>query len=301
MTEPAIDRSELLAALAEVESGEAASFSEPAPPAAGAAASETATSPDEPTQSEEHLEAAPDASDDSPPVHVAGNTLIPIAELDAVMAEIDGLPPEQAAAIPSLEPSAAPASEASKPGPEISAAPIATAAPAAPSSKNPIPGSNPPAAGAPAKGIKFVIGRKAENPAGSEKSAGSKSEPPKRAGLPEPVAATLEDSPAEDDLNPRVTIGKRVYRLFDGVLEALNRPFQRLSGGLRGAVGIASVTTIIISLGTSAALPVIWPHRDAIAFLEEKRRELDDPKPKKSASGGQKAGHDDKAAAAPAH
>jgi hypothetical protein len=57
----------------------------------------------------------------------------------------------------------------------------------------------------------------------------------------------------------------------------LNRPTEKLSAPARAWVGTVAATTLVVSLLSSLALPALLPHRDAVTFVQGKRRELEAP------------------------
>lgn len=76
---------------------------------------------------------------------------------------------------------------------------------------------------------------------------------------------------------PTAPMVKRFYRAVDRVLDALNRPFGSLGERGRVLVGWVALTTLIVSILVAVLMPLILPHRDAVAFLQEKRARLDPP------------------------
>lgn len=274
---------ELMAALAAIESGD------PSAAVAGA------TIHDDPPPEAEAIDAV------APPPHEAANSLLPADELAAALDEIDRLCPEDAAAIPSLagdaqaataSPSSGSADEGDRTEPAAKAA-----APSVDSNggeaASPSPGVAPAAAPAkPASSIRFVIapaalagGKGATSEAGGRAreasgqattphgAAGSNCE---RRGLGEHAASAgeLGDRPTATFV-PRAPLAKRVYRAIDGMLEFVNAPFLRVSEAVRNAIGVVAATSLAVSLLAIVVLPIVTPHRDAIAFVEEKRRALE--------------------------
>lgn len=178
----------------------------------------------------------------------ASTPIVSEAEIQAALAEAQA----QATSIPSLDDgqsaavvpvpveTAAPLRPLPREAPpDVAPAPVAAPEPAAAqpvATPTPAPGSTPPAS--------------AEAPA---------------AGLP-------EESTAEPAAGARWwRIGGRIvdllYSLIDGVLWALNRPFERLSAETRQLLGVLALVTVIISLAAAYWLPRLWPPRDAVSQL----------------------------------
>ena len=86
-----------------------------------------------------------------------------------------------------------------------------------------------------------------------------------------------EAASSATELRPAAPIGKRAYRLADRWLEKLNQPFARLDSNIKAAIGMAAVTTVVVSLLAMLLMPVILPHRDAVVFLEEKVQKMNTP------------------------
>lgn len=81
---------------------------------------------------------------------------------------------------------------------------------------------------------------------------------------------------------PVAPLAKRVYRTLDRALDALNRPLARLGPGARALVGWVALVTLVVSMLAALLLPRVFPHRDAITFLQEKHAQLDAPPPDKT-------------------
>ncbi len=108
---------------------------------------------------------------------------------------------------------------------------------------------------APAKRIRFKIKKK---PGQDEHDAGAYQPPAK--GDATTGGVTLPETP----------LLKRVVRLLDRLLDAINRPFARLSDTQRNAIGYAAAATLATSLLASLLMPRALPYRDATTFLREK-------------------------------
>lgn len=131
------------------------------------------------------------------------------------------------------------------------------------------------AAAAAAKGLKFKIGKKG---AGGELSAPSA--PATR--MPDALAPGAAPSAlALPALSPAVRLGKRVIRVVEAALDAVHRPLARISPNLLPVIGVCALTTIGVSALSIIALPILFPSRDAISYLDERIAALDAPKVEK--------------------
>lgn len=128
------------------------------------------------------------------------------------------------------------------------------------------PGVSPPAT-PPTKKVQFKIKKVARD--GSEQAAPANPAAP-RVRKPTTAAAT----PAKPTVSPAAALGKRLYRVVDVLLEAVNRPFARLPMGARQAMGWASAASIAVSILWLVIASLVFTHRDAFEFLERKRAEV---------------------------
>lgn len=78
---------------------------------------------------------------------------------------------------------------------------------------------------------------------------------------------------------PATPIGKRIYRAVDAVLRWIDRPFSKLDPAAKSMIGRAALTSIVVSILLTVLVPLMFPHLDAIMFLEEKVAELPEPVP----------------------
>jgi hypothetical protein len=78
----------------------------------------------------------------------------------------------------------------------------------------------------------------------------------------------VENSAASGVPAPRANV---LYRLVDGLLGLVNRPFAALSPPVRQAIGAVGIVTIIVSLAAGGLFPRLFPPKDAVAFLRAKR------------------------------
>jgi hypothetical protein len=74
---------------------------------------------------------------------------------------------------------------------------------------------------------------------------------------------------------PTTAIWKRLYRAIDAVLAIVNLPFVWMPRTARILVGHAAIATTVLAILSANVLPVMFPRRDAITFLAEKRAALD--------------------------
>lgn len=182
---------------------------------------------------------------------MAGGASPPIvseAEIQAALAEAEA----QATSIPSLDDGQPPA---------VVSVPVETAAPL-----RPLPRESPPEAAATAPTTPGVSPPPAVTPA------------PAPGGAPSgPAEAQAAASPAESSAEPAVAaarwwgVGGRIvdllYSVIDGVLWALNRPFEKLSAETRQLLGLLALVTVIVSLTAAYLLPRLCPPRDAVSQL----------------------------------
>jgi hypothetical protein len=131
------------------------------------------------------------------------------------------------------------------------------------------------AAAVAAKGLKFTIGKKGVGglaPA-TPAMSGRVTDTAQSGAAP----STL-DLPA---LSPAVRLGKRVIRVVEAALDAVHRPLARISPNLLPVIGVCALTTIGVSTLSIVALPILFPSRDAISYLDERIAALDAPKVEK--------------------
>ncbi|MEW6197610.1 MAG: hypothetical protein AB1601_02950 [Planctomycetota bacterium] len=177
---------------------------------------------------------------------MAGGASTPIvseAEIQAALAEAQA----HATSIPSLDDGQSPT---------VVPVPVETAAPL-----RPLPREAPPEAAAPAPGA-------TPEPAAA---------PAPGSTPPDPAGAQAAGPPADPTAEPagagprwwRVAgrILDLLYNFVDGVLWALNRPFEKLSAETRQLLGWLALATVVVSLAAAYWLPRLWPHRDAVSQL----------------------------------
>jgi DNA polymerase-3 subunit gamma/tau len=84
--------------------------------------------------------------------------------------------------------------------------------------------------------------------------------------------AAESDAPAEPPI-VEVGAGKRVYRLVETVLEAINRPLDWLGSSGRRAVGRAAIASLVVTGASVLTINTFWPHEDAYTFLAKLQAE----------------------------
>ena len=131
---------------------------------------------------------------------------------------------------------------------------------------------------------KGAAGAEAPAPAGAVADAG---------GTPNAPAETAASGPI---VIPKLGIGKRVYRALDWVLATINRPFSFLPAGLRMIIGGFALTTIAVNGAWMVLQPMLFPPRDAVTYLQERRALLDHPPETADAGHGESDDGHDKAA-----
>lgn len=133
---------------------------------------------------------------------------------------------------------------------------------------NPVePGSDKPAEAAP-KGLKFKIGKKGDGKPG-EKTAKS------RAAARPPAAESATPIEQITGALPYVSVFKRSVRGIDAMLEFAAAPMTILPPSVRKMVGILSIVTIAVSVGSATLLPLVLPYRDAVTFLSQRRSAME--------------------------
>ncbi len=273
---------------------------EPAPAPAAPPANDAVAGAASATDSEA-VSAAPsgEAPAAATPVRVRGhNALLGESELNAALAELDSLPPEELAAIPDLDgpppvaKDAAPAPPESKPvfTTDLPAEEQAAASPPATSQTAPPDASA--AANANPRKLRFPINKKtpaaaAAAPAESPASAPASSAPP---AIDEPKSAEGAEAPVESlealaALAPAapaaaaagMTWSKRLYRASDWALEMVNRPTAWIPDAMRQTIGALALTTLAVSLLSVVLMPYLLPHWDAVDLLSAKVERLRHP------------------------
>jgi hypothetical protein len=91
-----------------------------------------------------------------------------------------------------------------------------------------------------------------------------------------PAAARESATGAEAPATPKRPFFLFVltYRLVDGVLEGLNRPFAWVPRGARGAIGGAAVVTLVMAVAGGLGGPLLWPRSSALDAIERRKAEL---------------------------
>ncbi len=208
----------------------------------------------------------PDEAQESPAQTDNSGALSGDAELAAALAEIETISTqEKTPGTAAVKTSSAPeaAAPSSKPSPPDGDGETTATAEA----------GEPAEDGAHSKRIRFKI----------KKKAGQEGEDPN--GYKPP---TKGEAPAGDVALPETPLFKRIIRILDRLLDAINRPFARLSEAQRNAIGYAAVATIVMSLLAAVFMPKALPHRDATTFLREKAAQLRAENPSAAAA---PAGH----------
>lgn len=140
--------------------------------------------------------------------------------------------------------------------------------------------------------VRFKIGPvapPAEQPASPEGRSEQLPQPPSDASTePKPdstgspsaqqqsrLAKSEDTAAASAPVPPKPGLWKRIYRFFDEILEAINRPFLWLSPSVREVLGYASLASIGVSLAWLLLTPLLTSRTDAIAYVQLKRRELE--------------------------
>lgn len=154
------------------------------------------------------------------------------------------------------------------------------------------------AASAKPAALKFLVGKKAK--------PGEGEHPPTIPATPAPAIQTTDPKPqpqptasaaAETTVSAPSSLyraSRQAYRGIESGLEVISRPIARLGPGWLRGVGVFGVTTIGISLASMAALPVLFPHEDAVTFLAQRRAAIEHPPPPAPAESG---GHGESSAA----
>lgn len=210
----------------------------------------------------------------------------------------DGSPKTQEPANPAFPTDSAPSAVESQPQDPVNPAAVEHAVKASRDESVPDAGveSNNPGIGdqsqkdpppaAPAKGLKFAIGKKA--PAGVASSVDKSADAP-----PDPATASPagQDPPPETatvPASPRAQLLKRLIRAVEAGLDAIHKPiYARMPGVLR-LIGIWSLCTIVVSLAFIFGLPVLMSHNDAISHLEQCLLALSGGAPAVNAEEGEK-------------
>jgi len=65
-----------------------------------------------------------------------------------------------------------------------------------------------------------------------------------------------------------------LYRVAEGILTAINRPFAGLSPRVRQTIGLIGLITVLIAAVSAALLPRLVNRDDAVSFLAERRAQL---------------------------
>lgn len=110
--------------------------------------------------------------------------------------------------------------------------------------------------GASPKKLKFKLGDKT-----AAAAAGATPEASKPPPVPQPRWLKL--------------LSRAIYDGIDAVLRVANRPFFWLPRNVRDALGMIAIPTVIASLAFYFAAPMLFPRRDAITFLADKRAALE--------------------------
>lgn len=189
------------------------------------------------------------------------NDLMPEEDLQAALAEIESMSPEEFDSIPDLDDGGGDAefSDPSPGGEELQAALTELENLSAPDADSSADAAAPKVSKAkPAAGgnkPRFQVGKKAtpKTNAATEKKK------------PEPL-------PDAGEISAALALALRVA---DVVLALIDRPFSALSEARRTTIGYIALATIAVSLVAMVILPYTLPTRDAIAYVQQKRAALE--------------------------
>ncbi len=102
------------------------------------------------------------------------------------------------------------------------------------------------------------------------------------------LASATASAPARLSM-PTTRVWKRIYRVSDALMDAVNFPLSWASESMRAAIGYAALASIVVSSAWLLLTPIVLPQRDAITYLQERRAALDAPPPEEDGHGGQPA------------
>jgi len=279
-----------------------------APPAGTSAGTESAFAPDAPPR----MPARDAVQNDEAPSAAqaaASNTLISDTELETALAEIellcagtrDAPAAEETPELPATAPeydgpdATAPKTPETDAGDRVASTkseeppPVDTTE--APAEPEPAEVASAAASAPPVKKVRFKIGK-----VEPETEAATRTAEPPTPAPPEVDAPASAEAPAETDAPATVsvappTVGKRLYRVADGVLELMNRPFAAMPSRLRDLIGGVAVSTLCLSLVMPLVLGMFASRRDAVSFLRERRLAFENPPaPADSGAHGDSAG-----------
>ena len=83
---------------------------------------------------------------------------------------------------------------------------------------------------------------------------------------PDDKPESVAQAPAPDN-----ALAQRLYRWTDTAIALADRPVRRFNDSTRKMIGWVSATTLLVALLAALVLPAVFPQRDAITFLQEKR------------------------------
>jgi len=136
------------------------------------------------------------------------------------------------------------------------------------------------------KKLRFKIGAAPAGPTSTPSAAPPAPAEPQRIESAPPPAADQSVAPsasvaeelalptapsALQPVVPRTPTAKRLSRGVERALDALNRPLAWMPPQWRALTGWLSLATLLVSTLALVLLPVVFPHRDALTFLHEKR------------------------------
>lgn len=79
------------------------------------------------------------------------------------------------------------------------------------------------------------------------------------------------------ELTPQVTWDRRLYRVMDVALDGFHWPFRWLSPKLKELIGWCAVATLVVAVLAALLLPILFPRRDAVDFLQDRVRAMHAP------------------------
>lgn len=95
----------------------------------------------------------------------------------------------------------------------------------------------------------------------------------------EPSETSAPSAASDTVAVPTISLGKRLYRAADAVLDLANRPFGFVAEAPRKLIGQIALATLAASMLSAMVIPLIRSDTNAVAFVREKRAELDTAHP----------------------
>ncbi|MEW6250240.1 MAG: hypothetical protein AB1716_06315 [Planctomycetota bacterium] len=120
--------------------------------------------------------------------------------------------------------------------------------------------------------------------------------PPATPAEPTPIPAApaqLADAAAAPASSSGSRLVRAVYRGVDGVLWAINRPFEHLAAEHRKLIGLVAIVTIVMSLAAGLVLPRVCPRNDVFSRIRARAAAsgLHAPAAPAAQPNSQKSGH----------